>query len=167
MEKQNNSQFELFSESGVSHRISGHKADRRFLAYIRYYEKTLLVIIGIVVTGIISFSLGVERGKGLSMSSSIPIEQVQQIKAREETVKEPETPGKEDYIIQLASYKTRTHAEKEAELLRKKGLSPLILNKGSYTVLYVGNFPSRKTAQSLLSELKKRYNDCYIALSNK
>ncbi len=162
MEKQNNSQFELFSESGVSARISGHKADRTFLAYIHYYEKTLLVIIGIVVTCIISFSLGIERGKSLSMSSSIPIEHVQQIKAREETVKEPETPEKEHYIIQLASYKTRTYAEREAELLRKKGLAPLILNKGSYTVLYVGNFPSRKTAQSLLSELKKRYNDCYI-----
>lgn len=162
MEKQNNSQFELFSKSGVSHRISGYKADRKFLAYIHYYEKTLLVIIGIIITSVISFSLGVERGKGLSMSSSIPIEQVQQIKAREETVKEPETPKKEDYIIQLASYKTRTYAEREAELLRKKGLSPLILNKGSYAVLYVGNFPSRKTAQSLLSELKKRYNDCYV-----
>lgn len=162
MEKQNNSQLELFSGSGVSARINGHKADRKFLAYIHYYEKTILIIIGIVVTCIISFSLGVERGKNLSISSSLPIEQGQQIKSREETVKEPETPEKEDYIIQLASYKTRTYAEREAELLRKKGLAPLILNKGSYAVLYVGNFPSRKTAQSLLSELKKRYNDCYI-----
>jgi cell division protein FtsN len=167
MEKQNNSQFELFSESGVSARINRYKADRKFLAYIYYYEKTLLVIIGIVLTSIISFSLGIEKGKSLSMSSSIPIEQVQQIKAREETVKEPETPEKEDYIIQLASYKTKTYAEREAELLRKKGLAPLILNKGNYTVLYVGNFPSRKTAQSKLAELKKRYKDCYIALSNK
>ena len=162
MEKQNNSQFELFLGTGVSARLSGYKADKTFLAYIRYYEKTLLVIIGIVITGIISFSLGVERGKGLSMSSSIPIGQVQQIKAREETVKEPETPEKDDYIIQLASYKTKTYAKREAELLKKNGLSPLILNKGNYTVLYVGNFPSRKTAQSLLSELKKRYKDCYI-----
>lgn len=164
MEKQNNSQLELFSESRVHDRAGGHKTNRAPLSYIRYYEKTLLIIIGIAMTGIISFSLGVEKGKNLSMGSA------KQIKAKEEAMKEeavkepetPQTPQKEDYIIQLASYKTRTYAEKEAELLRKKGLSPLILNKGSYIVLYVGNLPSKKTAQSLLSELKKRYKDCYI-----
>ena len=45
------------------------------------------------------------------------------------------------YTIQLASYKSKSFAQKEAELLKKKGFVPLVIPKGSYTILCVGKFP--------------------------
>jgi len=167
MESQNNSQLELFSQTKNLSDLKARKAGNPFLAYIWNYEKTILTIIGLVTMSIISFSLGVEKGKRLSMAkfnsrldialtapASIP-----KVTEKVEEKVEEKAPG---YTIQLASYKTKTHAQKETELLKKKGLSPLVLSKGSYAVLCVGNFSNRETAQSLLSELRKRYRDCYI-----
>jgi cell division septation protein DedD len=66
------------------------------------------------------------------------------------------------YTIQLASYKSNSHAQKEAAVLKQKGYSPLLLTKGEYIVLCVGNFSNKQNAQSLLPELSKRYGDCRI-----
>lgn len=178
MESQTDLQLELFSQTKGPGDLKPRKASNSFLAYIWNYEKTILVIISLVMTGIVSFSLGVEKGKRLALLKNTRLDTALNMRPsdklmpkkqdrasaikKEEAVKEPGPLEKQGYVIQLASYKTKTHAEKEMELLKKRGLSPLILSKGSYAVLCVGNFPNRETAQSLLSELKKRYNDCYI-----
>lgn len=178
MESQSDIQLELFSQTKDYTDLKPQKVSNSFLAYIWNYEKTILLIISLIITGIVSFSLGVEKGKRLSLlknsrldmalktepsDKSMPKkqDQVSTIK-KEEPVKEPEPLVKQGYIIQLASYKTKTYAQKEVELLKKRGLSPLVLSKGSYAVLCVGNFSNKETAQSLLSELRKRYKDCYI-----
>jgi hypothetical protein len=62
----------------------------------------------------------------------------------------------------VASYQSKTHAQKEAEALRKKGVTPLVLSKGDYIIVCVGNFSNRDAAKSLLLDLRKRYQDCYI-----
>lgn len=169
MDKQDNLQLELFSQSNGPGEIKNRASDNRILASVWKYEKTILIIIGIVITGIISFSLGVEKGKSRSVQLPVKKNIEKEINAAEQrtinkdqTSNEPEPPEKQDYIIQLASYKTKAYAQKEAEALKKKGLSPLVLSKGNYVVLCIGNFSNRQTAQSLLSELKKRYKDCYI-----
>ena len=66
------------------------------------------------------------------------------------------------YTVQVASFQTRKYAQKEAEVLRKKGFSPLVLPKGKYSILCVGNFSSRETAKPLLSKLRQRYRDCFV-----
>ena len=68
----------------------------------------------------------------------------------------------DNYTIQLASYQSRKYADRAAEKLKKRGLSPLILSKGEYIVLCVGNFSDKKTAYSLLAEFKKQYRDCFV-----
>ncbi|MFA5145200.1 MAG: SPOR domain-containing protein [Candidatus Omnitrophota bacterium] len=185
MENQDGFQLELFGQKEGLGDPESRKASNSFLARIWNYEKAILLIIALITTSIISFSLGVEKGKRLAMSSNsrldlaltaipqpqpsntlsqkitVPLPAAIAVK-KEEGVKQPALFEKQGYVIQLASYKTITHAQKEAELLKKKGFSALVLPKGSYTVLYVGNFSNRETAQSMLSELKKRYNDCYI-----
>jgi hypothetical protein len=158
MESQNNAQLELFSQTKALNNAKDLKKGNPFLARIRNYEKTILIIISLALTGIVSFSLGVEKGKRVSIATQA----ADKLAPKSEVLKQPEAPQKQNYIIQLASYKTRMHAQKEVELLKKRGLSPLVLSKGSYTVLCVGNLSNRETAQSLLSELKKRYKDCYI-----
>jgi len=176
--KQGNHQLELFSEAKDSSGIKSRAANNLFLAYIWNYEKTILIIISIVITGIISFSLGVERGKKISLSNNnsrfdvaLKIQHttpkpVYPVRTENTPDATKETKIIKEYIqvytIQLASYKTKVFADKEAEALKKKGLLPLVLSKGGYMVLCVGNFDDKKSAQPLLSELKRRYQGCYI-----
>jgi hypothetical protein len=183
MEKQINRQLELFSRSeGPSH-IKRYPSDNLFLNYVRNYEKTVLIIITIVTSSIISFSLGVERGKKLSMSkfnsrfdvvrsAGQPVEKKAEKKVIIETrpkeainteqKSQPRFLEKQGYVIQIASYKNKSLAQKEADVLKKQGFAPLVMSKGAYTVLCVGNIANKEKASSLLSELKKRYSDCYI-----
>lgn len=163
MENQNSLQFELFSQTKDFSDLKAKKPNNSFLARLWNYEKTILVIISLVVTSIISFSLGVEKGKRLSLAlTTQQPPPSDNLAPKIQNPSDSEPPQKQGYIIQLASYKTRIHAQKEIELLKKRGLSPLVLSKGNYTVLYVGNLPNKETAQSLLAELKQRYRDCYI-----
>lgn len=74
----------------------------------------------------------------------------------------PAQQGRNVYTIQIASYLARGGAEKEMAKLREKGLSPLVIKKGEYNVVCVGNFSNKETARSLLSQLRSKYRDCYI-----
>ncbi|MDD5518749.1 MAG: SPOR domain-containing protein [Candidatus Omnitrophota bacterium] len=176
MEKQDNPQLELFSQAGESRGVS-RKGPNAFLARIRGYEKTILIILAILVTGIIAFSLGVERGKNIFFSlngqkknlellkpqNTVPVNRV--IVKREEAVKPVTPPVLQEpgvFTIQVASFKTRINAQREAEFLERKGFTALIFNKGAYVIVCVGNFPNKEAAQPLLSELNKRYESCLI-----
>jgi cell division septation protein DedD len=64
--------------------------------------------------------------------------------------------------IQIASYKKREYAQREAEKLKKKGLMPRIIIKGSFSVLYVTASANKDSAKSLLAELQKEYKGCFI-----
>jgi hypothetical protein len=169
MVRTNNPQLELFSSLGDSDNSRNQSHKSSFLANIWHYEKIILVIIGTVIIGIVSFSLGVEKGKNIVfIPAKKPISDTV-IKENSDTkdkdamdLKKQDIPRKQDYIIQLASYKTRSFAQKEAEALKKKGFLPILFSKKGYTVLCIGNFANKEKAQSLLSELKKRYKDCYI-----
>lgn len=68
----------------------------------------------------------------------------------------------EQYTIQIASFQGRKFADKEAEILKKKGLTPRISAKGGYSVIYVGSFPNKETAKSSVTQLKKHYKDCFL-----
>jgi septal ring-binding cell division protein DamX len=173
MEKQDSYQLELFSEASNSMVAGGRTFDNAFMRFIRNYEKTLLVIIGIVITSIISFSLGVEKGKAISLKpASLKPEVTQNIRVQP-TKTPPPLPAKqviperpkdslEGYTIQLASYRTKASAQKEAEALKKRGFSALVISKGSYAVLCVGKFANKENARTLLSQFEKRYRGCYI-----
>lgn len=184
MEKQSNYQLELFSEEKGEVRQGARHPGIPFLNYAKAYEKSILLIIGIIITGLISFSLGVEKGKKISMSRfnsrfdvvSAPPQPVllnakQEVAAGEsrarEAVRSEEKPQpkfleRQGYVIQLASYKNRSFAEREVVSLKKNGFSASVMPKGGFTLLLVGNIPNKETALSMLAQLKKRYRDCYI-----
>ncbi|MFA6384626.1 MAG: SPOR domain-containing protein [Candidatus Omnitrophota bacterium] len=67
MEKQDYSQLDLFNkaeDSGSSaQRLSG-----TFLSYIRTYERLVLMLIGLVITGVVCFCVGVEKGKHIALT---------------------------------------------------------------------------------------------------
>ncbi len=171
MKTENNSQLELFGDIKGA---LGQAPQKRgsFFGRMQGYEKKVLLVICFIVVAIAAFSLGVEKGKKITPEVNLvaaktqvvlpeaPEKQAPALMRKEDSVnpKEAKSPL-ERYTIQVASYKTARYAQQEAEEFRKKGLTPLIITKGVYTVLYVGNFPDQEAAKSALSELKrqKRY----------
>lgn len=183
MEKENHYQLELFSQidgQGSSKKQVSHA----FLRYIWAYEKAILITIGLLATGLVSFSLGVEKGKRLMMlktDSRLDIALMSKQKYQPQQPVKSNTEGPinqngesqlaiknelkeyiEKYTIQVASYRARPHAQEEAEALKKRGLSTFVLSKGKFSIVCVGNFPKQEAARPLLTQLKKRYRDCYI-----
>lgn len=180
MLEKNNSQLELFSNTndGSQNKLNS----RPFLSYIKGYEKVILAIIVFVITAVVSFSFGVEKGKSIVASrinsrldtainskAQAPVQMASQQTALPKTqgltLDEKSSSGQEElgkYTIQVASYQSSKGAQKEAELIKKKGLSVSILSKGAYSILCVGNFKDKQKAKPILVELKKRYRDCFI-----
>lgn len=172
MERKNYSQLELFSRAEDSDK-KRNDARNSFLGYVRSYEKVILLFICFMVTGIISFSLGVEKGKHLTISQgNLQLEATnlkmgsqnmnQTIVLKELAPKIDKNSAPQNYTVQLASYRSKSYAEKEAEQLKKKGFKALVISKGSYSIVCVGNFANKEMARPLLSELKKAYRDSFI-----
>lgn len=170
-------QLELFSQPNVKGRNASKKRVSDSLrGFMTHYEKTVLIIISFIVSGVISFSLGVERGKKIAnlklnshfdMATKIqppkiqPPEDNQKIIPAQNYPSSPELAA-QNYTIQVATYKKKTHAHQEASVLRKKGFSTTVMSKGVHIIVCVGNFSDKETAKSLLTQLKKRYHDCFI-----
>jgi len=190
MERTNTYQLELFTQQADSGVLKPRPVNNTFLSYIHAYEKTILIIIGIAITGIISFSLGVEKGKHIATQKgsvnfdmalntqaspqqpafrpapvnvrALPKPQAPVIENKTTINAPPIKSTIENYTIQVASYKNRSYALKEADALKKQGFVALTKTSGNYVVLCVGNFKSKETAQSYVSQLKKRYQGCTI-----
>jgi len=177
MDKENHYQLELFSEeNGQSQK---KQISNSFLRYIWAYERSILISIGILATGVISFSLGVEKGKRLMMLKAdahldLALNKQQEApkpdtqstinqKGQNQTpIKNEPKEYSENYTVQIASYKTFGHAQDEVTALKKRGLSSFVLSKGKFSIVCVGSFPKQESARPLLVQLKKRYRDCYI-----
>lgn len=169
---QSDNQLELFSDPQEDSKTAANRAQKKsFIARIWGYEKTVLIIILILVTGIVSFSLGVEKSRHVSVSQPVAIVNETKTVGSPKKVEvlvppvevatiSPEQGGQ--YTIQLASFKGSSYAKQEAGNLNKKGFKAFTLKKGKYVILCVGNFPNKEKAQPLLMELSKYYKSCYI-----
>ncbi|MBU0547849.1 MAG: SPOR domain-containing protein [Candidatus Omnitrophica bacterium] len=142
-EKQDYLQSELFTQSQNSGQYKPRTYGNQFFTRIRGYEKILLLIMGLVLLSVISFSLGVEKGKRVVLTSNNNIEPA-------------------SYTIQVGAFKNRNLALHQAQLLAKKGLAPLAFAKGNYIILCVGKFSNQERAQPLLTQLQKTYAGCRI-----
>ena len=141
VEKQDYSQSELFSSPDNSGQYKGRLPKNPFFLRIRGYEKAMLLIMGLVLTGIIFFSLGVEKGKRVAKNN---------------------TAQDAGCTIQVAAFKNKQLALREARLMLKEGLTPMLFAKGGYIILCVGKFSNQESAQPLLSQLQRTYAGCRI-----
>ncbi|OGX15194.1 MAG: hypothetical protein A2166_00185 [Omnitrophica WOR_2 bacterium RBG_13_41_10] len=172
MENQDTTQLELFSKESNFMARKENRPSFSFFSYLRNYEKTIFMVMGFLVTAIASFSLGVKKGKEALLAktnavldiASITKQAPLLIKAQGLPVNTPAAPLKEtlNYTIQVASFVNNAFAQKEAQTLRKKGLSVLVLAKGKHTIVCVGNFANQDSAKLSLSQLRKNYRDCFI-----
>ncbi|MBN2831548.1 MAG: SPOR domain-containing protein [Candidatus Omnitrophica bacterium] len=158
MENDPAGQLELFSDSGQKTRASSvNRKDNQFAGYIWKYEKAVLLIIAFLVVGIISYSLGVERGKRNQKQPVIISNEALMPKIETEELAQDS-----GYTIQVASFKTDSYARKEAAMLKEKGYKASVLHRGEYVIVCVGNFKNKEEAQSLIPELGRYYKDCRI-----
>jgi len=66
------------------------------------------------------------------------------------------------YTIQVASFKLKKNADKEAKRLKSKGYDILVVPKGSYSIVCVGKFAKKDNAEKWVNKLRKTYKDCLI-----
>ena len=148
-----------------------------FFRLLRAREKTISVIIMLFIASLISFSLGVEKGKR-SIVQAQPREFQQIVLADHQIEKQSkdtkdikdtkDTKDTKDikdiskYTIQVATFKTQAYAKKEADRLERKGLEALIIPRGEYISVCVGNFSEKNEAKLTQEQLKKTYQDCFI-----
>jgi len=142
-EQQDYSQSELFTQSLDSGHYKPHIPKHHFFLRIRGYEKVTLLIMGLVLVGIISFSMGVENGKRIAFAKNSILDQ-------------------NSYTIQVASFKNKELALANARLLKNNGLAPMVFTKGNYIILCVGKFSNQESAQPLLIQLQRTYAGCRI-----
>jgi hypothetical protein len=143
-EKQDYSQSEFFSPNEPGGQFKPPVRKNPFFLRIRGYEKAMLLIMGLVLVSIISFSLGVEKGKRSGLAGNKSLEQPSY------------------YTIQVAAFKNKQLALWEAKLLLKEGLTPMLFAKGDYIILCVGKFSNQDSAQPLLIQLQRTYAGCRI-----
>ena len=103
----------------------------------------MLLIMGLVLTSIISFSLGVENGKRVSWAKNNTLDQL-------------------GFTIQVATFKNKQLALREVQLLLKEGLAPMAFAKKDSIILCVGKFSNQESAQPLLIQLQRTYAGCRI-----
>jgi hypothetical protein len=179
------SQLELFDQTTGPQ--AAHKGESRiFLSYLLRYEKTIIVFICIIITNVIAFSVGVERGKQWHQPqtlppahpiSSVPVRVAPEaqpisvpvltqtnaaVKPQTQSVTQKDVLTSQGFTIQIASFQTGSAAQAAASQLKKKGFSAQTITKGKFTILCVGTYATRKNAEAVLVQLKKKYQDCYI-----
>ena len=167
-------------------------------------ENIMILTMAVVVIMVVSFSLGMEKGKRLSKKAVLrmlpqdsPAPESPQPPAQDAVIEDAKTmAGKElveaapektplvrldeepvdpdaaqaagekvvdnFYTIQVASFKKRTMAQKEAMQLQDKGYDIMVVPKGQYSIVCVGKFPVKEEAKVVSQELKKKYKDCLI-----
>ena len=144
-------------------------------------ENIVFLVIILMMSVVIAFALGVERGKRLI--SVVPEAQIVEYKeeskepdpvagrvsletkpeaepgAAEKTImKENEPP----YTIQLIAYKQKAAAEKEKNKLLNKQREAFIIPSGDWYQVCAGNYASVKDAESRLKEFSKDYKGCFV-----
>jgi cell division septation protein DedD len=53
-------------------------------------------------------------------------------------------------------------ARRELQRLQERGERAFLVNRGQYTMVYVGPFGSRDNAREKLPQLRSRYQDCFV-----
>jgi len=114
MERQSNPQLELFSQSNNSANFSTSSRNP-IMERIWNYEKTILIIVAILITGIVAFSIGVEKGKRAVLNEQQPKVLTQAApKIAAPVVKQVPSVMQQRgvYTIQVATFKAKANAQK-------------------------------------------------------
>jgi len=175
-----NKQGELFNEfkirdnsiKQITKNIMHRRRPHLHIFYV-YLEQAVTIALLVIMGLIVSFALGVERGKKYMIIDLREVQKPAPV-VSSETVQEP---PKEDfkmekadkaidiskpYTIQLISYKKRELAEDKVEELKKVGLEADILERNSWYQVIVGAYVDRKSAEADFKKFSKIYKGCFL-----
>lgn len=179
MQKKNPVQLEMFP-SGSRH--SEHDEGRGCSLFsMRHYEKTIILVMTFLTVGVISFTLGVKSGKRntllmqqepKTLPKDVKEEKIKSVPKQSETaykeIVKSQGTGSEvkkpsgAYTIQVATFRARKLAQREADELKKMGMQVMVLSKDEYSQLCVGRFINKDEATTTLKRLRNRYQDCFV-----
>ena len=71
-----------------------------------------------------------------------------------------------DYILYLASFRNQNYAEKEVEMLKRRGHNASFKRRGSWYQIYIAGYPSLPEARKAKKALDSQYKDSYIGKTN-
>ncbi len=140
-------------------------------------ENVIFASIIVMLSIVVSFALGVERGKNINREGrevvEAPPEETITLAAIEVTgpeAKPPQTrapvPEKNNvkarYTIQLVSYKSPDQAEKEKNKLLNKNIDAFIMPSGNWYQICAGGYKDMDEAKSALKKFKLDYKDSFI-----
>jgi cell division septation protein DedD len=78
------------------------------------------------------------------------------------TIRPLEKKVDKSYTVQVASYLNAGEANRAVADLRRRGMEAVLMPKGKYTILCVGNFSAKNEAESASKNLKRQFKDCAI-----
>lgn len=76
--------------------------------------------------------------------------------------KKPVASGKSRYAIQVVTFAKAQLAKQELDRLLAKGEPAFLVMREGRTMVYIGPFSSKGNASERLSQLKSRYQDCFV-----
>lgn len=165
--------FDNFSKTGKSpERPSYDPKFQKPILVTTSLEQIILASILLILAACFVFFLGVIRGKAINGKTvELPIAPV----ARPHTVagaspalvsNRPAVAVSKNsvkpYTIQLATYKRRDMAEKEAADLRRGGYFSLIVPNGGFFEVRAGEYANKEEAKKDLKFFASRYSGCYL-----
>ena len=188
-------QGELFTRFSGPHKQLPFKSKfklktRGKVTLVLPYENLVFLIIILIMTFVLSFSLGVEHGKHWAnrpgsafdepeiLAESTSPEQVAapegDLKAPQESqagevprdeAQPPASPTHEPfYTIQLITFRQKDTALKELDRLRTSGHEPFISNRQGLYEICVGKYGSAQSAKPVLAQFRqsKWYHDAFL-----
>jgi len=178
-------QKDLFDDYGRQRKQSKRLQDMlpKKVSFSFSLEHLVFLGIGAMMTMVLLFALGVEKGRRLVLGHDLTkrtaisepkrSEPETVLTARKEPLKKAEEAVKADpaklpdraereYTIQTATFRRKASAEEEASRLKKDGFEPYVIAKGDFFQVCVGNFRNKEDADKHLVKLRLRYKDCFI-----
>jgi len=148
-------------------------------------EKIVFFLIGLVLIIIVTFCLGVERGKAVvamprpafaKVSAGRPAQPVQLLitgakapakPAPATNINNPVVHKGELYTVRLATYINKKSAADETSRLRQSGFPAYIKASDKFYMICVGDYTDKKQADAALAALKKKYGSNIYIKTNK
>jgi len=185
-------QFELFPKDAGSINLDAARGRAQIKDLTLSIENIIVVGIVLLMSYVLFFSFGVERGRQLTKTKVLNVDVpsssddafVQQAPVTE-TVKldpqnaasdtagaasqqvisvpiEKELTDEQLFTIQIASFKQESSAKKEADSLSGLGEDIFVVPKGGYSIVCVGKFAEKNKATQYSKRLKTKYRDLLV-----
>jgi len=182
--------FSRFSGSGKQRSVRQRFKLRTLgkISIVMPYENLVFLTIIFIMTLVLSFSLGVEHGKGWTARADSTMGEPEILVEIPESTQEPAPPQQKEgpqqkevpskpvsapakaptpdrgYTIQLITFNSKDSAQEELDELKENGYEPFLNARGDYFEICVGQYPDTKSAKPLLAKFResKSYHDAFL-----